>query len=75
MYRSGETSGFLDHAIDGGTGEELRGGEDIQAGSNVSMSILKYTGFSVPTLSLIFWIIPAVPMVSISRASEISKPQ
>lgn len=46
-----------------------------QAGSSVSMSMLRYTGFSVPTLSLIFLMMPLVPMVSISRASTIWKPQ
>lgn len=61
------------------------------------MSILRYTGFVVPTLSpircqqpanghpgvamghgldaLIFLMIPSMPMVSISRASTIWKPQ
>lgn len=46
-------------------------GFDAQAGSNVSISMLRYTGFSVPTLSRIFLIIPAVPISSISRASTI----
>lgn len=45
------------------------------AGSRVSMSIDRYTGFSVPTRSRMRLIMPAVPMESISRASTISKPQ
>lgn len=53
--------------------EEARG--NVQAGSKVSMSIERYTGFSVPTLSLIFLMIPAVPISSISLASTISNPQ
>ena len=47
----------------------------IQAGSSVSMSMLKYTGLSSPTLSLILFTMPCIPMVSISLASTISKPQ
>lgn len=50
-------------------------GESVQAGSRVSMSIDRYTGFSVPTLSRIFLIIPFIPIVSISLASTISNPQ
>lgn len=46
-----------------------------QAGSRVSMSIDRYTGFSVPTRSMILLMIPSVEMLSISRASTISKPQ
>ena len=48
---------------------------NVQAGSSVSISILRYTGFSKPTLSLIFLIMPSVPILSTSRASTISKPQ
>jgi len=58
-----------------GGGRRGKEEKNVQAGSNVSISILKYTGFSVLTLSLIFLMIPAMPIVSISRASEISKPQ
>jgi hypothetical protein len=36
-------------------------------GSMTSMSILRYTGFVVPTVSTIASIIPWVPMVSISQ--------
>ena len=49
--------------------------EDLQAGSRVSISILRYTGFSRPTRSLIFLTIPSMPILSISRASTIWKPQ
>jgi len=49
--------------------------KNLQAGSSVSISIDKYTGFTVPTLSRIRLMIPAVPMLSISLASTISKPQ
>ena len=56
-----------------GGGRKEGGGS--QAGSSVSMSIDRYTGFSVPTLSLIFLIIPPMPIVSISLASTISNPQ
>ena len=45
------------------------------AGSSVSISMLKYTGCCVPTRSRIFRMMPSVPMASISRASTISKPQ
>jgi hypothetical protein len=35
------------------------------------MSMLKYTGFFSPTLSLIFLIMPSVPILSMSLASTI----
>lgn len=62
--------------VDVGNGKAVeKGWEDLQAGSRVSISILRYTGFSRPTLSFIFLIIPSIPIVSISLASTISKPQ
>lgn len=56
-------------------GQETKENEYAQAGSKVSMSILRYTGLLVPTRSLIFLMIPSVPIESIARASTISKPQ
>ena len=37
-----------------------------KAGSMVSMSMLRYTGFFVPTLSRILWIMPGMPPVKVS---------
>lgn len=51
------------------------GQANSQAGSSVSISKDKYTGFLVPTRSRIFLMMPSVPIVSISRASTISNPQ
>jgi hypothetical protein len=48
---------------------------DLQAGSRVSISIERYTGLVRPTRCLILSMIPWIPMISISRASIISKPQ
>ena len=58
-----------------GRGEEEDRGRDVQAGSRVSMSMDRYTGFSVPTRSRIFLIMPCIPITSISLASTISNPQ
>ena len=57
--------------------EKAKGKEigNVHAGSRVSMSMDRYTGFSVPTRSRILLMIPPIPITSISRASTISKPQ
>jgi hypothetical protein len=71
----GSTSSRGDYSNKSDTLNSFTTEVNLQAGSSVSISILRYTGFVVPTLSLIFLMIPSVPILSTSLASTISKPQ